>query len=210
MGSPAGGMIPNRFKDICSSLHGGVRLRSIRLPARQSGRCGRSENSERSGHGQSQQDRVTPDRRVRERSSELLSRCRAGLKRLRDHPADGQQFARAYDSSGSDTRQRRQLVGPRQTIELPIQGMDCADCARRVEDTIAGISGVRSVNVLLAAEKAIVELDPTRADPALIRAAVESIGYRVPVAIAPASRTLPFRDFAGSVFTILGIAFGAI
>jgi len=101
-------------------------------------------------------------------------------------------------------------VGPRQTIELPIQGMDCADCARRVEDTIAGISGVRSVNVLLAAEKAIVELDPTRADPALIRAAVESIGYRVPVAIAPASRTLPFRDFAGSVFTILGIAFGAI
>ena len=67
-----------------------------------------------------------------------------------------------------------------QTLEVPIQGMDCAECAQHVQRAIAGVPGVRSVEVFLASEKAVLQLDPALAPaqaplPA-IRAAVASAG----------------------------------
>ena len=47
-----------------------------------------------------------------------------------------------------------------QTVEVPIAGMDCADCARHVQHAIAELPGVESVDVLLGSEKAVVLLDP--------------------------------------------------
>ncbi len=39
------------------------------------------------------------------------------------------------------------------TIDVPIEGMDCANCARHVREAIEHVEGVRSVDVLLAAER---------------------------------------------------------
>jgi Cd2+/Zn2+-exporting ATPase/Cu+-exporting ATPase len=67
-----------------------------------------------------------------------------------------------------------------ETIEVPIAGMDCAECTQHVQRAIAALPGVRSVEVLLAAEKAVVTHDPARAGLPAIRQAVESAGYSVP------------------------------
>ncbi len=45
-------------------------------------------------------------------------------------------------------------------VSLPVSGMTCAACARRVEKALSGTSGVPAANVNLAAEKATVEYDP--------------------------------------------------
>jgi Cd2+/Zn2+-exporting ATPase/Cu+-exporting ATPase len=58
------------------------------------------------------------------------------------------------------------------TVEVPVRGMDCAECARRVREAVAALPGVEAVEVLLAAEKAVVRLDPARGDPAARRRAV--------------------------------------
>lgn len=48
-----------------------------------------------------------------------------------------------------------------ETLDLPIAGMDCAECAQRVEHGLRAVPGVQDVTVLLAAERATVRLDPT-------------------------------------------------
>jgi P-type Cu+ transporter len=103
---------------------------------------------------------------------------------------------------------------PDQAIELPIEGMDCAECATHVQRALAAVPGVASAQVLLAAEKALVRLDPTQADLAALTQAVVAAGYRVP-APAPAAgaapsplRTAP--DFTRQVLTLFGLVFGAV
>ena len=68
-----------------------------------------------------------------------------------------------------------------QTIEVPIKGMDCAECTQHVQHAISKLDGVNSVEVLLATEKAIIKLDPDRVQLSDIRKAVASAGeYSVP------------------------------
>ena len=68
-----------------------------------------------------------------------------------------------------------------QTIEVPIKGMDCAECTQHVQHAISRLDGVNSVEVLLATEKAIIKLDPDRVHLSDIRKAVASAGeYSVP------------------------------
>ncbi len=67
-----------------------------------------------------------------------------------------------------------------QTLEIPISGMDCADCTRHVQRAIGKLSGVQSVDVFLGTEKAIVRLDPAQVNMTAIRAAVQGAGYDVP------------------------------
>jgi len=59
-----------------------------------------------------------------------------------------------------------------QTLEVPVRGMDCHECTQHVQHAIAGLLGVASVNVLLSAEKAVIQLDPKRVDLPAIRKAV--------------------------------------
>jgi Cd2+/Zn2+-exporting ATPase/Cu+-exporting ATPase len=66
------------------------------------------------------------------------------------------------------------------TLEVPIKGMDCTECARHVRHAIAHVPGVESVDVVLSSEKAIVRLDPARGGLPAIRHAVERAGYAVP------------------------------
>jgi P-type Cu+ transporter len=64
-------------------------------------------------------------------------------------------------------------------LTLPIEGMTCASCVRRVEKALSRVEGVRKAEVNLATEKARVVLDPSAGNPAQLEAAVEGAGYRV-------------------------------
>lgn len=65
-------------------------------------------------------------------------------------------------------------------ILLPIGGMTCAACARRVEKAISELDGVEKAFVNIATEKAAVAFDPQKLRIADIRIAVEKAGYTVP------------------------------
>lgn len=68
---------------------------------------------------------------------------------------------------------------------IPISGMDCADCAVRIERALLRVGGVRSAHVALAAARATVEYDPEMVSVAAMRQAVEGLGYHVSDAVAP-------------------------
>jgi Cu+-exporting ATPase len=63
-------------------------------------------------------------------------------------------------------------------ITIPIGGMTCAACARRVEKAIGKLDGVTSASVNFATEKATVAYDPAKARPSAIKAAIEKAGYK--------------------------------
>jgi len=98
------------------------------------------------------------------------------------------------------------------SLELPIAGMDCAECTAHVQRALAAVPGVQSVEVLLAAEKAILQVEPAQLNLLAIRAAVEAAGYSVPETAAP---TMPDARpgtpaFTRQALTLLAIVFGAV
>jgi len=64
------------------------------------------------------------------------------------------------------------------TVTIPIGGMTCAACARRVEKAILGLDGVVKANVNLATEKATVEYDTAKIRLSAIKQAIERAGYK--------------------------------
>ena len=66
-----------------------------------------------------------------------------------------------------------------QTLVLPIEGMSCASCVRRVEMGLAKVPGVAQVAVNLATEKATVTLAEPVPPEQLVQA-VQKLGYEVP------------------------------
>ncbi len=101
-----------------------------------------------------------------------------------------------------------------QTLEIPISGMDCAECTQHVQHAIAKLPGVQSVDVFLGTEKAIVRLDPAQVDLPEIRAAVQGAGYDVPASDspqpAPASRGVASTDFNRQLTFLLVSVFAII
>lgn len=96
------------------------------------------------------------------------------------------------------------------TVEIPIRGMDCAECSLHVQKAIAGLQGVESVNVFLAAEKAVVQLDPQQVSLPAIRKAVESAGYSAPETGEDVEGAAVAGNFTRPVLTLLGLVFGAV
>jgi P-type Cu+ transporter len=96
------------------------------------------------------------------------------------------------------------------TLEVPIQGMDCAECTLHVQHAIAALPGVQSVDVLLGAEKAIIRLDPAMVNLDAIRGAVQRAGYSVPQAGEEGARSSLKRDFTRPVLLLLGVLFGVV
>ena len=94
-----------------------------------------------------------------------------------------------------------------QTIEVPILGMDCAECTQHVQHAIAALPGVESVNVFLASEKAAIRLDPTLVDLPAIRKAVEGAGYSMPDTAAPPGASSRLDDFTRPILTLFGVVF---
>jgi Cd2+/Zn2+-exporting ATPase/Cu+-exporting ATPase len=97
-----------------------------------------------------------------------------------------------------------------QTVEVRIQGMDCAECTTHVQRAIADLPGVEGVNVFLASEKALVQLDPGRVDMPSIRQAVEGAGYSVPTPTVDQPPEQQLGDHARRVLALFGIVFGAV
>jgi len=62
---------------------------------------------------------------------------------------------------------------------FPVEGMTCASCVKRVENSLAAVPGVKEATVNLATEAATVEAEPGVSIEAL-RAAVEKAGYDIP------------------------------
>ena len=97
-----------------------------------------------------------------------------------------------------------------QTLEIPISGMDCAECTQHVQHAIGKLPGVQSVNVFLGTEKAVINLDPTRVDLPTIRAAVQGAGYDVPESSSPQSAPASMGDFNRRLTVLLVSVFAII
>ncbi len=96
------------------------------------------------------------------------------------------------------------------TTEIPIRGMDCAECTRHVQHAIAQLPGVNSVEVFLASEKAVIQHQPDSIDLLTIRKAVASAGYSVPAFEEHNPPTPIPSDYAKPILTLLAILFGVI
>jgi len=96
-------------------------------------------------------------------------------------------------------------------VIVPVKGMDCAECVAHVTHAISALEGVQQVQVFLASEKAVVQLDPTRVDVSVIRKAVEGAGYSVPEVEAvpmavPPARAARLAGLSRSVLILFGLS----
>ncbi len=98
-------------------------------------------------------------------------------------------------------------------LEVPVSGMDCAECSMQVQRALAALPGVQDARVLLTSEKAVLQVDPSQVDLATIHKAITDAGYTVPEPDAgkgtsPDSRSL--ATFTRPILTLFGIVFGAV
>lgn len=101
-------------------------------------------------------------------------------------------------------------------LELPVKGMDCAECTMHVREALAALPGVHTVDVFLASEKAVLRYDPALVDLTAMRGAVAAAGYSAPDTSAaaapvaePAAR-IGLGDFNRRLLTLLAVVFGAV
>ena len=79
------------------------------------------------------------------------------------------------------------------TIDLPVLGMTCAACVRRVEKAALAVPGVASAEVNLPLSRARITVDPERPfsayDDVLVgaAAAIRAAGYEVPADVIDGS-----------------------
>jgi P-type Cu+ transporter len=73
-------------------------------------------------------------------------------------------------------------------VTLPIEGMTCASCVRRIEKALNKVEGVREASVNLATEKAHVLFNPAQTSVDAMRDAVEKAGYKVAASEQPQTR----------------------
>jgi len=64
-------------------------------------------------------------------------------------------------------------------ISIPIGGMTCAACARRIEKVILKLEGVETASVNFATEKATVSYNQQKIKLPIIKKTIEKIGYKV-------------------------------
>jgi Cu+-exporting ATPase len=98
-------------------------------------------------------------------------------------------------------------------LEVPIAGMDCAECSMHVQSALAALPGVQDARVLLTSEKAVLQVDPTQVDLATIHKAITDAGYTVPESGAgkgTSPDTKSLATFTRPILTLFGIVFGAV
>ncbi|MCL4528753.1 MAG: cation transporter, partial [Chloroflexi bacterium] len=96
------------------------------------------------------------------------------------------------------------------TIQVPVKGMDCAECTVHVQHAVSKLKGVESVDVFLASEKAVIRLDPTQVSLSDIRQAVASAGeYSVPENVA-APASAPSANFSRRIVALLAVVFAVV
>jgi Cu+-exporting ATPase len=107
----------------------------------------------------------------------------------------------------SDITRKPEVRNKLEDAELPIGGMTCAACARTVELQLAHSPGVGKASVNFATRTASVSFDPAQTGIAKLIAAVEDVGYDVPlesqeIAQAAEARALRTRLIAAAVFAL--------
>ncbi len=70
---------------------------------------------------------------------------------------------------------------PSATLILPVRGMTCASCVSHVESALKEVPGVASVTVSLGTERATIQFANGGVPIERLRAAVQDVGYDVPV-----------------------------
>ncbi|MDW8270026.1 MAG: cation-translocating P-type ATPase [Anaerolineae bacterium] len=96
-----------------------------------------------------------------------------------------------------------------QVLEIPITGMDCAECTHHVQRALADLPGVASVQVFLSTEKAVVRLEPdARLDWADLRRAVEAAGYGVGAEVT--TPAVGMEDFNRRLTVLLAAVFAVV
>jgi len=73
-----------------------------------------------------------------------------------------------------------------------VNGMDCAACARKVENAVKQVAGVNHVQVLFATEKLLISAEKDVS--AQVEAAVTRAGYSLRSEQTPAEKTSPLRE----------------
>ena len=73
-----------------------------------------------------------------------------------------------------------------------VNGMDCAACARKVENAVKQVPGVNHVQVLFATEKLLVSAENDVSKQ--VEAAVSKAGYTLRSETAPAEKTSPLKE----------------
>jgi Cu+-exporting ATPase len=73
------------------------------------------------------------------------------------------------------------------TIDLPVLGMTCAACVRRVEKAVGALPGVAHADVNLPLSRARITIDPAIASAKGAAAAIREAGYEVPDDVLDAS-----------------------
>lgn len=76
------------------------------------------------------------------------------------------------------TRTGDTIPPPHVRVDLPITGMSCAACARRIEQGLAGAAGVENAAVNFATANATILYDPARTDVNRLAGVVSDLGYR--------------------------------
>ncbi|WP_437574856.1 heavy-metal-associated domain-containing protein [Sorangium sp. So ce887] len=71
-------------------------------------------------------------------------------------------------------------AAPRARADLPVQGMTCAACVRRVERALRATPGVQEAAVNLVTQRATVAYDARATTPAELARAIVEAGYEVP------------------------------
>src|SRR5438874_402981 len=67
-----------------------------------------------------------------------------------------------------------------QIIDLPVLGMTCAACVRRVERAVTAVPGVARAEINLPLSRARIVIDPDVASAARAAEAIRGAGYEVP------------------------------
>ena len=99
--------------------------------------------------------------------------------------------------------------------EFPVRGMDCTECCNTVQRALTAVPGVQQANVLLAAEKAIVQYDVAQVDLSVLKRAVEAAGYTVPMNAASSADDVETRErhaasFMRSVMLLFSVVVGVV
>ena len=110
---------------------------------------------------------------IRNALSELLHSCECAggtpscpiLEALNDEPPE---------ANGLLLRAK----GGMKSVQIPIQGMSCARCVRRIEAALSEIEGASEVKVSFAQRTARVRFDPAKASAGVLIAAINELGYR--------------------------------
>ena len=72
---------------------------------------------------------------------------------------------------------------PQEEVVIPIQGMHCASCVRRIEEALTAVPGVTRASVNLATEQAVISYLPGTTTLTELRRAIQDSGY-TPLEIA--------------------------